>query len=314
MSWQIATSGLPVRSVSFVLVFIIVVGVGPEPASALDPSSPQVRSMIGRAKTYLESRQAEESRLGGRCLVGAVFMKDGQKNHPLVMEAVEACREASRATDVSYDVYSLGISIMFLVDLDSEEYRSEIQRLLDRLMRIQKDFGGWGYTSGPSVLTGDTSMTQYAVLALWTSHQRGYVRSSEPVQRVAAWLLRTQDPSGAWGYQGRDPGEYTRIEQSEVRHSLAAAGLGSTYMCADMLGMAKSMVGRRGRSSPENSDAELPPALKLVVEESGTKKLAGGRVDPSVLSRAIRDGNTWFEKNFTIKTEEWNYYYLYGLE
>ena len=44
--------------------------------------------------------------------------------------------------------------------------------------------------------------------------------------------MRTQDPSGAWGYQGNDPGSFKLVEQQEIRHSMGA-GLGSLYICAD---------------------------------------------------------------------------------
>ena len=50
------------------------------------------------------------------------------------------------------------------------------------------------------------------------------------------WLIRTQDPSGGFGYQGKIGEGNKLVKQSEVRQSLSAAGLGSVYACSDMLG------------------------------------------------------------------------------
>ena len=62
-------------------------------------------------------------------------------------------------------MYDLGLSIIFLSELDPELYRSEINALMKLMIKWQKPVGGWGYLEGPHIDTGDTSMTQYAVLA-----------------------------------------------------------------------------------------------------------------------------------------------------
>jgi hypothetical protein len=184
---------------------------------------------------------------------------------------------------------------------------------MQSIERRQKPGGGWGYPPGGAHgETGDTSMTQYAVLATWTSYKSGLDPSKESIEAVCNWLLRTQDPSGAFGYQGRDPGEgkFVRLDQAEIRNSLCAAGSGSLYICADLL-MFKAFA-----DPTKQADAELPPALVLV--EEGKEKIAKGpitdRVPANVMQRGLADANAWMTRNYKIDQGQWNLYHLYALE
>ena len=84
--------------------------------------------------------------------------------------------------------------------------------------------------------TGDTSMTQYAVLGLWTAKQHGIAVPQETVwRRVCNWLIRTQDPIRRVGVsRHRSPIRTSRVKQRPIRPSLAAAGLGSTYIASHL--------------------------------------------------------------------------------
>ncbi|MFV2067039.1 MAG: hypothetical protein ACC645_08665 [Pirellulales bacterium] len=274
---------------------------------AITPHSPEVVELIEKGLRYVATTQ--DARLGAKCLAGMAFLKTGHDtSHPVVSAAVEACRQAAMAGPraLREDIYSTGIATIFLCDLETQhgDYQAEINVFLDSLRQRQKGHGGWGY---PERSTGDTSMTQYGVLSAWEADRAGYGLSVDSIVRVCNWLTRTQDPSGGWGYQGSDPGSYELTEQSMVTPSLTAAGLGSLYICADLLKM--------GKPDRAKTERHLPPALKLV--ESPTRRMArliGGRVERRRLWAAIDRGNVWFEKNYVIKLPQWTYYYLYALE
>ena len=123
----------------------------------------------------------------------------------------------------------------------------------------RKRGGGWGYKDNPQ---GDTSQTQYPTMGLWLAMNNGLRVPEASIERTCAWLLRTQDPTGAWGYQGRDPGSYQRVSQDEVRPSTAAAGLGSLYISADMLGFQRRHVvsARPAGLAPCDADICNPPS------------------------------------------------------
>src|SRR5205085_1154535 len=120
------------------------------------------------------------------------------------------------------------------------------------------------------------------------------------IEKACGWLIRTQDPSGAWGYQGQDPGNFNqRINQMEIRPSLAAAGLGSLYICADALGAG---------AADQSAAGGQPPALKPVLKDE-PKSRYGNRsaIDPKLIRRAMSDGNKWFDRHYTIEPEQFKH-------
>lgn len=295
----------------FAAVLAIGLSFGVAPARAFNPDSPEVQKLIERGLGYLAT--TNEPRLGGKCLIAMAFHKHlGDANHPKVVEAVQACKAVAKPDpkDVPWDMYSIGIAIIFLCDLDPYLYREEIRRLHAGMMIKQRANGGFGYPAGggPHGETGDTSMTQYAVLCTWTAMRTNAITlPKEEVEKVAQWLILTQDPSGGWGYQGNvSPNLGKRVEQSDVRLSLSTAGIGSTYVCAEMLGLMQML------EVDEHRLEGLPPAVRLAREDK--KVEAKTKIDKKFFDDAIRGGNAWMSRNYKMPTESWNHYYMYALE
>lgn len=295
------------------------------PAWAYTPHSPKVKAMVNKAVDLLESSPPDASQdgmLGGQCLIAMAIYKRGSrygnpaaKEHPKVKKAVESVKTYLRGGRVSIDSsrnYSLGIATIFLLELDSDKYKPEIDALLKRILRTQRRDGSWSYQQHD---TGDTSQTQYAVLAMWGAYYKKYDVPEEAVARVCNWLLRTQRSNGSWSYQGKDPGEgnYTRVSPNEaagefrITPSVWVAGLGSVYMAADVLGFVD-------RKEKKDNDGK-PKALKKVADEGDKKRRAASSLVPSgVLAQTVKLGNQSFHGQFKIVTQHWQYYYLYGLE
>jgi hypothetical protein len=277
----------------------------PAPARAVTPDDPEVRKVIDKALEYLAT--APEGRLGGRCLIGLAFLKDGKdESHPKIAEAVTACKNATKweGEQIATDIYSTGIAIIFLCSLDPSKYSTEILKLSKSLEARQKSNGGWGYAERQ---TGDTSMTQYAVLSYWEMSKVGFPTSLDSTERVANWLLRTQDPGGHWGYQGKEAEgrvSFELVKQDSARPGMAAAGLGATYMVADLLGLGESTAQR-----DETLPAALRPLRKGQAQQARTRK-----VDVRKVRAAQERGRDWMKKNNAIETTSFNYYYLYALE
>ena len=273
-------------------------------ALAVKPTSPEVKKLIDTGLAFLE--KSDDSRLGGRCLIGMTMLKAGKPaNHPKVLAALADCqqRAALKPADNHEDVYSLGIAVLFLCELDSSRYAHEIEHFLSVLQLRQKVHGGWGYEAQA---TGDTSMTQYGVLSAWTARQAGFTIPDELVEKVANWLIRTQDPSGGWGYQGVDPGGFDKVAQSDVRLALTTAALGSSLIAANLLGMIDM--------ADEGSGEELPPALIPVEEEEPADPALKKKVNANRLRAAVNQGTNWFRKGYEISPSGFTHYYLYALE
>ena len=290
------------------MLLLAVLGGGPR-ALALTPESPAVKAAIDKAVKFLESPAANDGRVGARALVGLVLLKShADHKHPRIVEAVAAiqgCVKGQAPGQINLDIYSAGLAVIFLVTLEPSAYTSEISTLLQYLKLKQKPHGGWGY---PEKDTGDTSMTQYGVLSAWEATQAGFKVPPETVEGVTNWLLKTQDPTGGFGYQGKLSKSGALVKQDEVRHSMAAAGLGSLYICADLLGLVP-------RAEKRNED--LPSALH---EVKGQQPAAAGpnpqtKIKPSRVKDAEARGNRWLNSHHDMRRKEWwTFYYLYAYE
>jgi hypothetical protein len=278
---------------------------GPRPAGAVTPDSPEVKSTINKALKYLE--QADDPRLGGKCLIGMAFLKNGaDESHPKIAAAVASCQAHAKgdAASIRSDIYSTGIAIIFLCSLNPSKYSPEIIKFKDSLESRQKPHGGWGYPDKP---TGDTSMTQYGVLAYWEMQAVGLPPSVQSTEKVANWILRTQDPRGNWGYQGKE-GEVLGsrldlVKQDSEKQGMTAAGLGCTYMTADLLKLSEFTV---------TPDASLPDALRPVLQ--GGQKALTDKVDLRQIRAAQSRGKDWMKENFKIDPGGFVHYWLYALE
>ncbi len=264
--------------------------------AGLTMESPEVKKSIERGVHWLETA-SNDPRMGAKALVGLVLVKNGAPlDHPKILEAVEAVRKYPGDPNDGPFIYHVGLATVFLTSLDPVEYRADIQKLLGMLETYQKPHGGWGYTSKP---TGDTSMTQYGVLALWEARQAGISYRMSMVEKVMDWLLRTQDPSGAFGYQGVVADSASAlVAQTEVRPSVAAAGTGSIYACADLLGLVK------------RKEDMLPGGVTEVRKE---RQYRSTRVDAHAVKSAEARGNRWLETNNSFDCP-FVHYYLYARE
>jgi hypothetical protein len=285
------------------LVALGLVAVLPSALWAVTPESPEVVAVIERGIAFLERSQLD-TRMGAQCLAGLCMIKNGKPaDHPIVVQAVKTCSSPMLMPN-SDDNYSVGLAIIFLCELDAQQHHDQIQNLLNKLLERQQKGGGWGYQNAQ---VGDTSQVQYATLGLWTADAYGFDIPQGVVERLCAFLMRTQDPSGGWGYQTTDPGGYTRVPQSGVRHSLCAAGLGSLYICGDLLGLSDKQ-----QAKPQNG---LPPALRVIENKADVKRKTKTKaIDEALWKRIAGEGNAWFDKNFRVDTPEWNHYYLYAYE
>jgi hypothetical protein len=291
-----------------IYVVLTMVGIilgGPRAALAVTPQSPEVQKLVEKGVAYLE--KSSESRLGGQALIAmTLFMVGKDATHPYIESTLKQCQEKAKGEpkDVQEDIYSLGIIVLFLCELAPDQFRNEINFYLKALQERQKPHGGWGYEGNP---LGDTSMSQYGVLSAWTARTKGFEVPDEVIEKVANWLIRTQDPSGAWGYWGKDPGTYDKVPQTEIRLSLTTAALGSMLISAKVLDLMDM--------SYEADDEDLPPALIPVHEEkseggAGSKK----NVDAHRLRAAVTAGSGWFHNNYRIDPPGFTHYYLYALE
>ncbi|MBN1395366.1 MAG: hypothetical protein JW959_10115 [Pirellulales bacterium] len=289
--------------------------------AALTTESPEVKAAINRGIEYLAAKGNSDNRVGALALAGMSMLIYGEAaDHPMVEKCASMIQEhlAKQESEIKnppFDIYSTGLAIYFLIERDQcllrqgkpTKHRTDVQSLLSYLYKVQKPHGGWGY---PNLETGDTSMTQYGVLSSWKAIKAGFKVPDGAVERVALWLIRTQDPSGAYGYQGKVGAENKLVKQSKIKHSLTAAGLGSIYICGSLFGMHNKVE--------KEKDENLTPSMKEVKPKEENKKNPGAMVrtsiNPQVVHATQGRGNQWFAQNFKVNAGQYNYYYFYAFE
>jgi hypothetical protein len=317
-------ASFPFRAASLttlaVLLALVAAFSGPS-ALALTPDSPDVKRAIRKAVRFLASddEKSKDDRLGARALVGLVMLKNHEAaDHPRITAAAAAIQAAVKGQEpaqikLDAPIYTAGLCVIFLATLDAHTYAGEIDSLLRYLQYVQKPHGGWGY---PERDSGDTSMTQYGVLSAWEAKQAGCRISRDSIEKAANWLLRTQDPSGAFGYQGAVSPIDALVKQGDIRPAMVVGGVGSVYMCADLLELVPRAAQR---------DDNLPPALKEVeavappaaAAEEGKLKVDLRRVKAAEARgvRYITGVGKNGKKNLKMNYTDWTtFYYLYAYE
>ncbi len=288
--------------------------------SQYTPEHPEVKEMVERGVAFLEGgpTQTRSSQWGpgSASLVGlAVYKVRNDSEHPLVQRGLAAAK--SIADNVNNDafvrsdekiVYYASVAAILLASVDVDRYRSECTILRDFLLRVQRPYGAFGYLEGSNRERGDTSQTQYGMLALWTLDQLGVPVKTEAVEQLATWLQSTQDPSGGFGYQGI-MGRGQLVTQDGVTTSLTMAGLCSVLIAGDFLGFYRNRLA-------DAEDEDVPRSLVRVFDEGekGFRRRASmtrEQVDPTV-----ERGVAWMSKNpFTrASASGWNYYARYSEE
>ncbi|MFT5524514.1 MAG: prenyltransferase beta subunit [Pirellulaceae bacterium] len=287
----------PLESLVCCAVSLSIIAFQAAPTLALNPDSPAVKAMVDKATTFLES--TEHNALGGKCIIAYALLKaDREKylSHPQVKMALEACQlDQGRSNDTH--LYSTAMAALFLCEHSAMDNSQLIKKYISNIVARQKSHGGWGYRDRTR---GDTSQTQYAILALWTADRKHIAIPIDSLERATNWLIQVQDPAGAWGYQAILPSSGQRTPQVKISRSLTSASLGSLYIMGDTLKLA---------------DFAPAPVQGPVVEIDAPKVVPlTNNVDVTKLKSALRDGNQWFVENFDIAQDDWNYYYLYAIE
>ena len=302
----------PARLMSAAICGALALTLAPTDAWALTPKSPEVKASIAKAVEYLASHSdggaaVSQGRPGARALVALVMVKADLPDHPRVQEGLDAVKKEVIPNKAA-DVYTLGLSLILLTELPPEKrllYDAELQALLDRLKQLQMPWGGWGYPSFP---TGDTSMTQYAALGLWSAEGLGLETPPEIWEKLTNWLIRTQAADGAFGYQGKDPGGYSPIQQDRTTLSMCTAGAGSLYVCADHYGMLDTET---------EVDDGTPSQLKRIKKPRLAESKSFGTVDPARLKGAIAKSDQLlaaFQPEPKDPFHAYPYYYIYAAE
>ena len=257
----------------------------PAPASAADPDSPEVKRAIEKGVQFM--RGIAQQGAGEYEILSALAMVKGgaPKTDPLVVRCVEAVRkhcEGGKYTGgtITHRTYLAGVSMMLLEAAgDPDRDRESMQVILDYLIAEQLPHGGWFYpraenaTAAPSPNFGDTSITQYAALGLWTAERAGLKVPTDTWAAFAGWQLKTRLPGGGFAYH---PGKSGM--EGQVRPTMTAAGGCNLLLCAQYLHGEKSLTD--ARRAEERAERAADAAAKALADKYKALKRRQTPTDP----------------------------------
>jgi hypothetical protein len=265
------------------------------------------KAVVDKAVEFLETRglggDAGEAAIAALALSKA-GRKPGDPGLDSCVIKIKNCFDGSQYNPSLNDGpanYEAACALMALAAVNPIANRPQIQSIANYLLSHQKASGGWDYPNRPY---GDTSMTQYAILALWEAENAGIEISPEVWDKAAVWALRAQEEDGSWRYHSDEKTSGFNVKQPNV--SMTAGAVSVLLICKDELNRFL-----RGGDTPS------PLLVNALPENSLGQgyKLSVSRGD---IDRAVDRGLAWIGSHFKPGDNnamgDSNYYGLYGVE
>ena len=316
-------------------------------SQGVTPESARVKAMVQKGIKFLngyEHKPKTKSNtvddhlgtVGGRALRALAIAKyhevykiPGGKSNRHVAEALQDCRAIAgnpkKLPDAEGKMYQPALALIFLCEVDPKGSKTQINAIVDYLVAQQLKCGAWSYTGFRELNHGDTSQTQYVILALWTAKNVGIYVQEDVIVKACNWLLRTQESAGGWAYQPAAPGDpysdFGEYANHNSAPSMAAAGLGSLYITAGMLQFVNT--------EPVKQVVKKKSVSTILKVKDETEKLTPvtTAVDGGRVKAGLKKGDSWFSRNgLSAKcgcsvgaecckgTDHYPYYYYYVFE
>jgi len=241
-------------------------------------------------------------------LVAYAMVKAGESaDDELVQHGLRDAIARTEKGHSGYDhIYMSGVDAMLLAEVNPEQHVAALQKIADYVASKQLASGGWS----DSTTNADTSMAQYAMLALWAAKGAGATISPEVVERNINWHLSNGTRDGSWGY---------RPEGANLipTHNLAMAGSASMG------------IGRLLLYGPKNKPKKEVKAEKTlgVLDKIDLEKEAGPQygfkdyrpqISADTIDARITRAFDWIDVRFpppqTGDGVFFKYYFFYALE
>lgn len=282
----------------------------------------EIQASIKRGIEFLKSR-APNLDAGYASLVAMALLKAGVPADTPVIQAVIKKILRCVSTDGKFTpanphthVYESGVSLMALANADARLYKPQIQAIANYLISVQGPEGDWDY---PTRSTGDTSMSQYAILGLWEAVRSGVTVPTAVWNRAAKWHVTRQLADGSFTY-------HPTGSEGTGTHSMTQAGLGSLHVvrmhlypdARDIEEQVASAARKRGTRKRygvlEPADADPDEEARTTAEVKREPDITRPTVRLSAIDKGISHGLGWLGERFTVDPQSYTLYYLYGIE
>ena len=281
----------------------------------------RVPAAVAKAAGYLRTHIGKSGGAKRNLAALALLLAGEPPNSPRIMNSVKQIRSLIKQGKYEPQgsdehIYGAGVNATLLADIDPARFRPELEAISKYVIDLQGDDGSWDYPDRRTV--GDTSISQYGMLALWAAERAKIPIPPEVYQKIVAWHQKTQNKGGGFSYH---PGTKAGAEKGAPTLTNSAAGTGS-LLIARMFLRPNARGGKweqssRPRPSPDGTPADRQRlgVLRKVDLDNGipqTKKRTGAA--PSFDS-TIEKALGWLAVNFRDRgTNPHRVYYYYTLE
>lgn len=294
------------------------------------PTEREIQSAVDRAVAFLR-RSLKGNDYGRTSLMVLALIKAGvPADSPDLQPIIEGITRRFNSEgnyvpgERHIENYEAGVTLMALANADPQKYRREIESLTRFLVERQGSDGDWDYATRT---TGDTSISQYAILGLWEAARAGATVPRGVWGKAAGWHVTRQLPDGGFTYH---PTRQVGVDAAS--HTMTVAGTSSLLVSRlHLYGDGGMRIepdpppqaagrGKPGRKKfglltpggPDDEEAGAEPAPAPVKSED---KIDKNTVRPVAIDKAIKQGRVWLDERFTITPgTTWQTYYLYGIE
>ncbi|QDT37768.1 hypothetical protein [Stratiformator vulcanicus] len=272
--------------------------------------TPEIDAAIRRGQDALKRELSDGGgRAGDRSLAALALVKTSvPATDPAVAAVLQNVLSRCR-TDYqpSNQYYAAGLEMMLLESIDPKRYRNEMNSILSYLLAGQRAHGAWYYPNQTG--GGDTSITQYAALGLWSAGRSGLTVPSTAWSDLARWHVATQFRDGGFAYHP---------PQGPSKDTMCLAGAGTLALAL------RQLYPSGGRVKTPKDPMPAPKLFGVLeavdLDENNSVPTGGGVTGQATISKTDLERSrsaalAWIDRNYTTEsTTEWKLYYLYTVE
>ncbi len=248
-------------------------------------------------------------------LVGYALLKCGLTQHHSLVQATlqEAVKKVDAIVEPPHHVYEYACMANLFVEADPQLYQPQLVKIRDWLIARQQPNGSWYYPNNTNPESGDSSITQFAILGLWATQRGGVEIPPDVWERAGGWWIKTQRSDGGFAYH---PANVGNPQESNSRLSMTVAGCGSLLIIERMLypnrvtGRTQPVpAGRRRYGLLEPPPPEISGKDRERARDAGTPSITEDN-----LQKSVKKATTWLSSHYTAMPNQWITYFHYGCE
>ena len=279
----------------------------------------KIRAAISKAQSYL----LETNSSGGYASIAflAYVKSGGDKRRAAVQQTVEQILKKVSVEGTyrptGHHNYEASVDLMLLEAVNAELYVPQMEAMIAYLLANQQSNGSWYYDNKIEYDCGDTSITQYVVMAMWAAMRAGIEIPIEVWEKTARWHIERQQPDGGFVYHPFESKLETNPEFHRVTTTMTAAGTSSLLIIRRML-FDEAEIAPEVR--PVDSKRRFGVLEKFVDERPATQKKAVKGVPTmkaSAIDKALEKSSKWIQAHWgeRVSNHETHFaYHLYTIE